>query len=96
MSKRRTRSQKIKAQQNGRFKYAPLKEAAILNPKPSVKSYFSEGEKAKNEKIGTHNSSVLTEEYANLKLIKKDLIKSLTVASFILCLIVVIYLLWYK
>lgn len=96
MSKKRTRSQKIKAQSKFQFSYNPDIHTRIESPQPSVKGYFSKEEKKEKEGVINKNKSILTADYENLKLIKKDLFKSLIVSSLMLCLIVVIYLLWYK
>lgn len=94
MAKRRTKKQKIKAQNK-----------VIINPftigsggyqEIPVKGYFDKEEiKVNNKKINTDNPTN-SEQYSNMKLIKKGIIKSILVSSFILCLIVVIYLTWYK
>lgn len=97
MSKRRTREQKMRAQSKLQtvYTYHPIKD----EPVPSnqrVKSYFKKDEEAQPVENIIRNIPVKTGESLNLRLIKKDLIKSLSVASFILCLEVVLYLLWYK
>ncbi len=96
MSKRRTRKQKIKAQKKIQPQFSPLKTDAFEASGTPVKSYFIKEKPIPTEKKAPSNSSVNTEQYSILKLIKKDLIKSLFVSSFILCLIVVLYFTWYK
>lgn len=96
MAKRRTRAQKIKAQ--NKFKLNPN---LFLSPNKDgdsepVKSYFPKEEKIKLATKISPNNSVNMEQFSNLKLIKKDITKSLITFGFMLCLIVVIYLLWYK
>ncbi len=96
MSKRRTKKQKIKAQ--GRHKLF-LNNANIESENSlgtPVKGYFTKSDFEPKKKTVPYVNAALTEEYSTLKLIKKDLFKSLIVSSLILCLIVVLYLTWYK
>lgn len=93
MSKRRTREQKIKAQT--KYQISLKREENQVTNIP-VKSYFISEKQIRKAKKSLGNNSMNTEQYLNLKLIKKDLIKSLLVSSFILCLIVVLYFTWYK
>jgi len=96
MAKKRTRAQKIKAQRTfqpqlrspNSYKFDPLASNVKGQFKKNIASVNPEGD-------GLY-SPIKTEDYGNLKLIKKDLLKSLFFASFILCLEVVLYLLWYK
>ena len=96
MSKKRTRAQKIKAQNKNQAPPNPFNAVAYNLPATHVNSYFKKDKIPKIDTMTVYNNPVKTEQYSNLKLIKKDLIKSLIIASFILCLEVVIYLLWYK
>lgn len=90
MPKRRTKKQKINA-----------RKRAIINPFTAgsggyqaipVKGYFDKEEIEANGKNTNIDKPADSEQYSNLKLIRKDIIKSIMVSSFILCLIVVIYL----
>jgi len=96
VSKRRTRLQKIKAQK--KIKLAPelLQNSNKTSEAESVKSDFPNSEKIKLETKTISNNPVDTEQSLNLKLIREDITKSLITSSLMLCLIVVIYLLWYK
>jgi len=97
MSKKRTRAQKIKAQKRTFIPYTnvskPLKNSF---PASNVKGQFENSLNIKATDPKINNSSVFTDNNVNLKLIKKDLIKSIITSSLILCLIIVVYLLGIK
>jgi len=96
MSKRRTREQKIKVQnktQTNPIRYIYDVKATTEVP---VKSYFEDHKKSIHHNKAGRDISESMGNLVNLKLIKRDLIKSLSIASFILCLEIVLYLLWYK
>ena len=97
MSKKRTRAQKIKAQSKSQqiFKNLP-KSFKYKHLASNVKSQFENTKNLKKAESSLNNSSVSTDNNGNLKLIKKELVKSLIVSSLILCLIAMIYLLWNK
>jgi hypothetical protein len=96
MSKRRTREQKIKAQNKYQTTFSLFATEIYKASDTPVKGYFIKEKPVTKDKKTFNNNPLDTEQYSNLKLIKKDLIKSLFVSSFILCLIVVLYLTWYK
>lgn len=97
MAKRRTKKQRSEA------KHPFLREVRVSEKKPRNKSkkvHIKNSVKGQTKKVAsTNNSSASNEkkpinmaEYENLKLIKKHLMKSLSLATLILSLEVVIYL----
>lgn len=96
MSKRRTRKQKIKAQGRHETIFNTPNIGLQNDPGTPVKGYFVKADFDLKKKDVSRVNPALTEEYSTLKLIKKDLFKSIIVSSLILCLIVVLYLIWYK
>ncbi len=96
MAKRRTRKQKIKAQGRHSVIFNTPNIGLQNDPGTPVKSYFNKADFEPQKKDRPKVNPALTEEYSTLKLIKKDLFKSIIVSSLILCLIVVLYLAWYK
>jgi hypothetical protein len=96
MSKRRTRKQKIKARGRHKTIFNTPNIGVQNDPGMPVKGYFVKANFEPKKEDVSKVSPALTEEYSTLKLIKKDLFKSIIVSSLILCLIVVLYLVWYK
>jgi hypothetical protein len=96
MAKKRTRAQKIKAQRTFQPQLKLPNSHKFDPPASNVKGQFEKNPTSVISEEGGSHSPIKTEDYGNLKLIKKDLLKSLFFASFILCLEIVLYLLWYK
>jgi hypothetical protein len=96
MSKRRTRAQKMKSQQNMKVNIPLGNLVEYRLPETSVKSHFENKELNSKHNSEKNDIPTNTANNAYLRLIKKDIIKSLLAVSFILCLEVVLYLLWYK
>lgn len=94
--KRRTKAQKIRSQRKINTPFNNVEIRHVTTKDKPVKNYFQtsslETDPLNKKSKYADNTDILF----NLKLIKKELLKSLSIASFILCLEVVIYLLWYK
>jgi hypothetical protein len=94
MAKRRTRKQKERAKHQSAISWKPSHE--IRQDKPRVKGQFDfeagdtsdEAKKAKNAKKLAKDDS--------LGIIKRDIVKSLLLASLILALEIMVYLAWNK
>jgi len=92
MAKRRTRKQKEKV------KYTFIREGRAEPKKrsfePVVKGQSKKRSKARHKKIQTSKSAVGLAKDSGFSEIKKDLIKSLLLASLILGIEVMVYLAW--
>jgi len=94
--KRRTRAKKKRSQNKLIISSEPIKIEPETTKGKAVKGYFKTDITTIKHSVGkvqnANKSGVLT----NLKLIRKDLLVSISVASLILCLEIVLYLFWYK
>ena len=90
MGKRRTRKEKEKAIHSFAISWSP--EA---NSKVDVKGHFNSEAKKASAKAGHQENAMLLAKEASLKLIKKDIFKSLILASLIVIFEVVLYLAWH-
>ena len=88
MSKRRTRRQKEKAKH--KFLYQPTD----ASNEPAVKGQISKVKKHEKHEITKDKMAVYTEKIDDLASIKKNIGKSVILASLILSLELVIYLIW--
>jgi hypothetical protein len=88
MSKRRTRRQKEKA------KYKFLYQPTGASNEPAVKGQISKAKKHKKHEITKDKMAVNTENIDDLASLKKNIGKSVILASLILSLELVIYLIW--
>ena len=94
MSKRRTRKQKESAKHSFTVSWeGGRKEAAV---KSNVKRQFGKLNKSDLKIINDKESADYSVKDKNLASIKKDLVKSLILASFILITEMVLYLIWRK
>jgi hypothetical protein len=87
MPGRRTKKQKLKAKHSFNLSWAPSE--------PRVKGQFNIEPKAQKPNSRPHESALNLAKDASLASIKKDMLKSLILASLILALEVVVYLAWY-
>jgi len=78
VAKQRTRKQK----ENPHWPYAHVKRQKNI------------GLEAKNDEVGHRKSADISAQEAQARSIKHDLVRSLILISFILCLELVIYLAW--
>ena len=92
MSKRRTRAQKEKA--NRQFSIYLQSEPEKIRYEPAVKRQFKKVITKKTSKISKIKNAVPTAKLKGLGSIKRDLIKSLILASLILGTELVLYLAW--
>jgi hypothetical protein len=93
VAKRRTRKQKEQALHRFTFNFSPAAENEAKQPR--VKGQFKKSALGLS-KSGTRlkSADILAKE-TNFELIRKDILKSLILASFVLALEVVVYLAWY-
>lgn len=91
MGKRRTRQQKEKAIHSFSLSWSP--EA---NSGGGVKGQFKNEAKASSPKASQRENAMLLAKDNSLRLIKKDVFKSLVIATLIITLEVVLYLAWRK
>jgi len=91
MGKRRTRKEKERAVHSFGVSWSP-KPGSQANVKRQI---VSEPKEAPT-KLSKQESAMLLAKEDSLKLIKKDIFKSLALASLIITLEVVIYLAWHK
>jgi hypothetical protein len=91
MGKRRTRQEKEKAIHSFSLSWSP--EAT---PKGNVKRQFKNEAKAPLPKANKQENAMILAKDNSLRLIKKDIFKSLVVASLIVAFEVVLYLAWRK
>lgn len=89
MGKRRTRKEKEKAVHGFSLSWSP--EATS---KGSVKGQLKNEAKAHSTKASKQENAMLLAKDSGLWLIKKDIFKSLVIASLIITLEVVLYLAW--
>lgn len=92
MAKKRTRAQKEKAHHNFTISWDP--SLKIQSPKANVKRHFKNEASSKSIQAAKTIKANITEHSYDNKAIRKDIIKSLSLASLILCLELVIYLVW--
>ena len=90
MAKRRTRKQKEKAKHQFKVSWKP--EANSASPEPIVKGQTTQAQKHKVDKRVKMKSADRLAKDEGLGTIKRDLMKSLIIASLILALEVVLYL----
>ncbi len=90
MAKRRTRKQKEKAKHQFKVSWKP--EAKSTLSEPVVKGQTEVDKKAKKRKGTKRKKAYYKDNSDNLGTIKRDLVKSLIIASLILALEVVLYL----
>ncbi|RLC31405.1 hypothetical protein DRH13_03085 [Candidatus Woesebacteria bacterium] len=92
MAKKRTRKQKEKA------KHSFIKTYKISLKKdsfePIVKGQFKTNKKARHEQSGTPKKAIESAKDSSIVEVKKELLKSLLLASLILGIEVMIYLAW--
>jgi len=91
MAKRRTRSEKEKAVHSFSLSWSP--EA---NKDDGVKGQFKNKARQVSAKANRPKKAMLLAKDDSLRLIKKDVFKSVFIASLIITLEVVIYLAWRK
>jgi hypothetical protein len=90
MTKRRTKKQKEKAKHQFLLNWKP--EAKIVTSEPVVKGQFKKAPRHKSPKLGKTKKALLSAKDRNLASIRKDIFKSIIIASLILSLELVIYL----
>jgi hypothetical protein len=94
VAKRRTRKQKEGAKHNLAFLWKPITE--IQDEKPCVKGQFNlEASTSSVEAVKNKNAINLAKD-SSLSVVKRDIVKSLILASLILALEVMVYLAWNK
>lgn len=94
MAKRRTRKQKESAKHNLAFSWKPTKE--IRDNSPRVKGQFNfEASPTPTEASKNKNAKSLAKD-GSLSVVKRDIVKSLILASLILALEMMVYLAWNK
>lgn len=92
MTKRRTRKQKEKAKHQFSISWEPTYKSS--NFKPSVKGQFKKPSSLKVKgRLSSKNAKKLAKA-GNLASIKRDIVKSLIITSFILALEIMLYLAW--
>ena len=89
MGKRRTRQEKEKALHSFSLSWSPEADS-----RGNVKRQFKNEAKAYLPKAGKQESAMILAKDNSLRLIKKDIFKSLVIASLIITLEVVLYLAW--
>ena len=99
MSKRRTRRQKEKAKHKFLYQWPQSEDGSKTQPKdasnePAVKGQISKAKKHKKHEITKDKMAVNTENIDDLASLKKNIGKSVILASLILSLELVIYLIW--
>ena len=92
MAKRRTRKEKEKARDHFRISWKP--ETENTPSEPNVNRQFPKVKFAHTLEKEKQKSAYLLAKGMNIKAIKKNLIKSLLVASLILGIEVMLYLAW--
>lgn len=90
MAKRRTRKQKEKVKHQFKVSWKP--EAKSASSEPVVKGQTEVDKKTKKHKNIKRRKAYYKDSFDNLGTIKRDLVKSLIIASLILALEVVLYL----
>lgn len=92
MAKRRTRKQKEKAKHNFiKIHKISLKKDSF---EPIVKGQFKTNKKARHKQSGTPNKAMESAKDSSIVEVKKELLKSLLLASLIIGIEVMIYLAW--
>jgi hypothetical protein len=94
MAKRRTRKQKENARRNFTISWEPSPKRAV--DKVHVKRQLTGSDKSVTARSPKQENAKNTANDIDLASIKKDLVKSLILASLILAFEVVLYLLWRK
>jgi esterase/lipase superfamily enzyme len=99
MSKRRTRKEKEKAKHKFLYQWPQSEDGSKTQPtgasnEPAVKGQISKVKKHKKHKSTKDKMAVYTENIDDLASIKKNIGKSVILASLILSLELVIYLIW--
>ena len=92
MSKKRTRKQKIKAKHNFNIKWD--EGNSKLKFEPNVKRQLKNEEKETQDESENNKISEYSVKTQNLATIKKDIAKSLILASLIFASEIVLYLIW--
>lgn len=94
MARRRTRKQKERAKHNLAFSWKPTTE--IQDEKPRVKGQFNFEASTTSREASKDKNAIDLAKDSSLSLIKRDIVKSLILASLILALEVMVYLAWNK
>lgn len=92
MAKKRTRKQKEKVKHNFAETYKISLKKDLFEP--TVKGQFKTNKKARHKKPGTPNKALESAKDRNIVEVKKELFKSLLLASLIIGIEVMIYLAW--
>jgi len=92
MAKKRTRKQKETAKHQ--FLFSRPNEAKTKSESRAVKGQFNSRHKAEKRKSGKAKNADLLDKEAYLASAKRDVVKSILLASLILGLELVIYLAW--
>lgn len=92
MAKRRTRKQKEKAKHGFTETHKISLKKDLFEP--TVKGQFKTNKKARHERPGISNKAMESAKDSSIVEIKKELLKSLLLASLILGIEVMIYLAW--
>lgn len=93
MAKRRTREQKLKPHHHFTISWSP--EAKNVNLRTDVKGQIAKGSEAKIKADHTQKSAVALAKEDDSKVVKRAIVRSLLLVSFILALELVIYLAWH-
>lgn len=94
--KRRTRAKKIRSQSKLIISSEPIKIKPETIKSKAVKGYFKTDTTTITSSISKVQNANKSGVFTNLKLIRKDLLVSVSIASLMLCLEIVLYLFWYK
>ena len=92
MAKRRTRKEKEKAKHTFTVHWDPTSDSIS---EASVKREFDGKSKLASKKVPKNKIANLTAKDMGLRLVRKDIFKSLILASIILASEIMIYLVWY-
>lgn len=92
MAKRRTKKQKERAKHQFTLSWKPNSKTGTA--KATVKGQKKLNQNTKKQKAPKRKSAYLMEKSVNLRIIRRDILKSLILASLILSLEVVLYLFW--
>jgi len=94
MAKRRTRKQKEKAKH--RLELSLKTTAKIQDGKPRVKGQFNFEASPTSTEASKDKNAISLAKDDSLSVVKRDIVKSLILASLILALEVMVYLAWNK
>jgi hypothetical protein len=99
MSKRRTRKQKERAKHSFNVSWQPTKSKVKPKAKKDVSEAVVKGQtrnfiKGKKHESKRAKKAMVMGNYENLGMIRRNLVKSLVIASLILCLELVLYFRW--